>query len=261
VIVQTASQCLDETYRIHTEFYQRWGVSKFYGNRRAEHQTEAGRRGELRRLGKPESLINELEPMSCIGLTMRCLEQGFQAAGMATTWGRIYARLAQGNNFYGHELQLMLQDLGWQLVYWNPDPSKNESWDREDQRLNPLPRGRKWNPVWGGHALRFREVQTRGTYFKMPIDNALDLVGFGRQVPFSFQQVEFFVGIAHAGYHVFPGRRGDVIEAHSTRRLEAFDNLEFSQFNPLAPKGGPRWTRTEKYRSGVIAIPGARGTP
>jgi hypothetical protein len=63
------------------------------------------------------------------------------------------------------------------------------------------------------------------------------------------------VGIAHAGYHVFPGRKGDVIEAHSMRNIAARDNIEFSEFNPLATGGGPRWTNSEKYRSGLIVVP------
>ena len=65
----------------------------------------------------------------------------------------------------------------------------------------------------------------------------------------------FFVGIAHAGYHVFPGRRGDVVEAHSMREMIAKDNIEVAPFNPLAQGGAPRWTRSEKYRSGLIAVP------
>jgi hypothetical protein len=35
----------------------------------------------------------------------------------------------------------------------------------------------------------------------------------------------------------------------------ARDNIEVSAFNPLATGGGPRWTRSEKYRSGLIAVP------
>jgi hypothetical protein len=41
------------------------------------------------------------------------------------------------------------------------------------------------------------------------------------------------------------------------RKLNAADNLEVSAFNPLAPNGGPRWTRSEKYRSGTVVVPPA----
>jgi len=81
------------------------------------------------------------------------------------------------------------------------------------------------------------------------------VVGFDDRVPREFLDVPFFVGVAHTGYHVFPGYKGDVIEAHSTRRLDSVDNLEKSPFNPLATGGGPRWTATEWYRSGLVGLP------
>ncbi|CAN5724706.1 hypothetical protein BH20VER1_BH20VER1_25590 [soil metagenome] len=75
------------------------------------------------------------------------------------------------------------------------------------------------------------------------------------RVPAAFRSAPFFVGTAHTGYHVFPGFEGSIIDAHSTRALTSVNNLEKSQFNPLASGGGPRWTPTEKYRSGLIATP------
>ena len=56
------------------------------------------------------------------------------------------------------------------------------------------------------------------------------------------------------GKHVFPGFVGDVIEAHSTRQLDSIDNLEQNPFNPLAKGGAPRWTQTDRYRSGIVGI-------
>ena len=41
----------------------------------------------------------------------------------------------------------------------------------------------------------------------------------------------------------------------SARELTSIDNLEDSLFNPLEKGGGPRWTISEKYRSGLIAVP------
>jgi hypothetical protein len=149
----------------------------------------------------------------------------------------------------------MLQQLGWKIYYWNPNPSKNADWDDEDRRLNPPKAGKTWNPVWGGHVLRHDSVVRRKIYYETKVDNASALVNFGTATPASFRNVPLFIGIAHAGYHVFPGRRGDVIEAHSMRNLDARDNLEVAPFNPLASGGAPRWTRSEKYRSGLIAVP------
>lgn len=257
IVTSTAARCLQDIWADHVDFYRRWGISKYYGNRRPEHQTRQGLLRQLSRYGAPAHLIDELEPTSCVGLTIRCLGEGFAAAGQQSTWRKIHAQLAVDNKFYGTDLQKMLRQLGWKTLYWNPDIRMNEVWDREDRELNPLPPGRVWNPVWGGHAYRYAMLKKTGAYYGVPIDDAQTLVNFGVQVPASFQNFPFFVGTAHAGYHVFPGIRGQVIEAHSMRNLNAFDNLEVSLFNPLGPGGGPRWTRSEKYRSGVIVVPPA----
>ena len=55
----------------------------------------------------------------------------------------------------------------------------------------------------------------------------------------------------------FPGLAGKVVEAHSMRTMIAKDNIEVAPFNPLATGGAPRWTSSEKYRSGLIAVPSA----
>ena len=89
------------------------------------------------------------------------------------------------------------------------------------------------------------------------IDDKTLLVGFGTNVPAEFRAVPFWVGTAHSGYHVFPGFSGKIIEAHSQRPISSKDNLEVSSFNPLNQErgGGPKWTNSERYRSGVIAVP------
>ncbi len=255
LITETAAKCLDNTYNEHLDFFAKWNVSKFYGDRRDEHKTRQGRISALQRFGAPASLVDSLEPISCIGLTVKCLKQGFEAAGQAPIWKKIHDELKVDNKMYGTDLQNMLQQLGWKIYYWNPDPSKNAAWDEEDRKINPLPAGKKWNPVWGGHAYRYSLVMNKGIYYESKIDNARLLVGFKLNVPEEFKRIPFFVGTAHAGYHVFPGRYGDVIEAHSTRPLNSKENLEFNMFNPLETGGAPVWTNTERYRSGMIVIP------
>jgi hypothetical protein len=96
---------------------------------------------------------------------------------------------------------------------------------------------------------------TRGNYYYNRVDDKTLLVGFGTRVPAAFKSKPFFVGVAHTGYHVFLGFNGEVIEAHSTRALTSIKNLERSPFNPLGNGGAPRWTATEKYRSGLIGMP------
>jgi hypothetical protein len=250
-----ASDFLDWVYADHLAFYNKWGVSKYYGNRKPEHRTRDLRIRQLRKFGKPEFLVDQQVSTACILLAMQAMERGFNATGMASTWKKINNQLKIDQKFYGTDLQIMLQQLGWKLYYWNPDPSQNAKWDADDQALNPLKPGRKWMPVWGGHALRYASAINKGTYYDAKVDNVTKLVGFGKVQPADFKNVPVFVGIAHAGYHVFPGRSGDVIEAHSMREMIAKDNIEVAPFNPLATGGAPRWTRSEKYRSGVIAVP------
>lgn len=254
VIIETSSACLDTVYKDHLDFYSQWGISKYYGDRRPDYATQEGLIAALKKYKKPVELVYELEPISCIGLAMRCLSEGFEAAQMTTTWNKIYDHL-ESKDFIGNELLKTLRDLGWKSYYWNPNPERNQAWDADDQKLNPLKPGQTWNPVWGGHAYHYNRVMKKGIYYDLAIDNAIDLVGFKSKQPPFFKQVPFFVGIAHAGYHVFPGRGGEVIEAHSMRELNSKENLEFSEFNPLKSGGGPKWTPKEKYRSGALVIP------
>jgi hypothetical protein len=255
VFTDAAADFLDWVFADHTAFYNKWGVSKYYGERKPEHRTKERRMAQLRRFGKPQFLADQQVATACIVLAMQACERGFNATGMPNTWKKIHTQLKIDQKLFGTDLQIMLQQLGWKIYYWNPDPSQNAAWDADDKATNPLRAGRVWMPVWGGHALRHTSAVTRGVYHDSTVDNATKLVGFKKTQPPSFKTVPFFVGIAHAGYHVFPGRRGDVIEAHSMREMIARDNIEVSAFNPLATGGGPRWTRSEKYRSGLIAVP------
>jgi hypothetical protein len=255
VFTDAAADFLDWVFADHVAFFNKWGVSKYYGDRKPEHRTKERRMAQLRKFGKPQFLADQQVATACVVLAMQACERGFIATGMANTWKKIHAQLKIDNKLYGTDLQIMLQQLGWKLYYWNPDPSQNAAWDAEDQALNPLRPGRKWMPVWGGHALRHASAVNRGVYYDAKIDNVTKLVGFKKTEPAAFKTVPFFVGIAHAGYHVFPGRRGDVVEAHSMREMIARDNIEVAPFNPLTQGGAPRWTRSEKYRSGVIAVP------
>jgi hypothetical protein len=251
-----AADFLDWVYEDHLAFFRKWGVSKYYGNRKPEHATRELRIKQLQKFGKPTSLVDQQVATACILLAMQAMERGFIATDQANVWKKIHAQLRVGNRFYGTDLQLTMQQLGWKLYYWNPDPAKNAQWDAEDKRINPLKPGKKWNPVWGGHALRHAEATgPRHRYYESTVDNWTKLVGFKDIQPNSFKTIPVFVGIAHAGYHVFPGRRGDVIEAHSMRQMIDPSNLERAAFNPLASGGAPRWTRSEKYRSGLICVP------
>lgn len=246
-ITAVARQHLEKIWSDHNAFYQKYRVSKFYGDRNLYLDTRNERIAALRQAGAPVSLVDQLKPTSCIGLSLDALKAGFNAPGdanLSAAWQKIY-QFARANALDGCSVLHALQKLGWQILYWNPSPQDNERWDREDGTR----RSRGW------HAYRYLTVNRYGTYYFNKVDDKTRLVGFGTTLPAEFRSVPFFVGVAHTGYHVFPGFAGDIIEAHSTRRLNSFDNLEKSSFNPLKSGGGPRWTSTEKYRSGLIAIP------
>jgi hypothetical protein len=250
-----ASDYLDWVYADHIAFFKKWGVSKYYGNRKPEHQTKELRIQQLKKFGKPAFLADLQVATACITLAMQACERGFNATGMNNTWKKINDQLKIGQRYYGTDLQIMLRQLGWKVYLWNPDPSKNAEWDAEDKKLNPPKSANSWRPEWGGHALRYASAINKGMYYDVPVDNVTKLVGFKKTPPSSFKSVPIFVGTAHAGYHVFPGRDGDVIEAHSMRQMNSIENIEFSKFNPLGKGGGPRWTPSLKYRSGLICVP------
>lgn len=283
-ISEVAASCLDRTYEAHLRFYEKRGYSKFYGNRNPKHKNEESRAkvllsilsnlkkrvdaGDPKAIAELKSRLKELEATSCIGLAMACLSEGFSTVGMQPTWDKIYSWLGRiGNDgapmFYGTDLQKALIDLGWKSLYWNPDLSQNAAWDRNEKMINPLPAGQVWNPVWGGHEYRWAIIKKSQSYYEIPVHDIQTLVNFGVRPPSEFKKVPFFLGIAHAGYHVFPGMNGKVVEAHSMRELKSKENLEVGEFNPLNQikngqkngNGAPKWTAIEHYRSGIIVVP------
>jgi hypothetical protein len=267
VILQTAAQCLEDTYADHIQFFSRYQASKYYGNRRPDYRTVDQRASALKATGLTDVQAYEIARQqvgtACITMTVECLEKGFQKAGglSLTSWGKIKDHLI-AVDMLGTDLQIALQDLGWKIYYWNPATSEEQMvrWDQEDRRIAPLSAaqraaGRRHNSVWGNHLAHYTSATQRSRYYHTRVDNATKLVGFGDRPPAAFASVPFFVGIAHVGYHVFPGRFGEVIEAHSMRNLRSIDNIETAKFNPLGSGGAPKWTPTEKYRSGLIAVP------
>ena len=246
-ITRQARRYLEDVYSDHLAFHRRHRVSKYYGDRSTLLNTRAKRIEALRRAGAPVLLVDQLVPTSCIGLSINALGTGFRAPGEAnleSAFQKIH-RFAKANALDGSAVLHALQKLGWKVHYWNPSPKDNASWDAEE---------RNWASK-GWHAFRYNTVMNKGNYYFNRVDDKSLLVNFDTQVPAAFRSAPFFIGVAHTGYHVFPGFQGGVIEAHSTRALSSINNLEKSPFNPLGNGGGPRWTPTEKYRSGLIALP------
>lgn len=268
-INQSSAQCLNDTWNTHIAFFNKYKVSKYYGDRHPDWGDRNKRLKIIRQVGAPEYIVDEQEPISCIGLTLKCLEYGFKSTQnnvVINLWKRIKSHVV-ANGTQGDVLIKDLQPLGWKVMYWNPDPSQNQNWDQEDIKILKWNKKANWNtgvknfwgryvfnPGWGFHEARYNSVMSRNLYEGMKVDDKQTLVGFGTQVPESFKAAPFFVAIAHAGYHVFSGAFGEVIEGHSMRPLNSINNLERAPYNPLAGEA-PKWTNSEKYRSGVIAVP------
>jgi hypothetical protein len=262
-------QCLQDYKREHLSFYRNHCIkknrktrclSKFYGERRFSKKRGAVRPedgkpltylgDELARLGFPVSWMDKMKKTSCVGMALDCLERSFRGTGQDSAWKKIRKFVVLQNDSGGTELQHALQGLGWKVLYWNPAPYSTmeedmERWDKQEEG---------WLSK-GYHAWRYFTVTTKGTYYYNKIDDATTLVGFEKATPSYLTTIPFWIGTANTGYHVFPGTEENVVEAHSTRDIDSIDNLEFSFFSPLKYGGGPRWTDTEKYRSGMIAVP------
>lgn len=250
LINRTASDCLKDDLQKHQSFFRQHGFSPFYGDRSSFAKlTKAEKQSHLRRLGKNPNYVEIMQPTSCVGLALKCLERGFQAAGQGQYWSKI-ARYTRLNNQYGNALQHALQSIGWKILYWNPAPQNNEAWDNYEKRKDPT--NKEW--FWGWHSYRYLTVNRQSMYYFNKVDDARTLVGFGTQVPRQFKAIPFYIGTAHTGYHVFPGMYGQVIEGHSTRPITDYYTIESSEFNPLKTGAGPRG----QYMSGLIAIPPQR---
>lgn len=250
-ITQTAADCLDADLKHHWNFYKQWGVSPFYGDRSSFAKNRSIRRSYLRqntRLSESQitTYLKVMQPTSCVGLALKCMGKGFEAAGQADIWKKLKSFTIR-NDVSGGALQAGLQQLGWRLLYWNPDVRKNYTWDNYERNSKPT------NPlnIWGYHASHWSLVKSSRKYLYNRVDDISSLVNFGDRVPHAIKDVPFFVGTAHGGYHVFPGSFGQIIEGHSTRPLTDRQTIETSPFNPLVQEGGPRG----EFRSGVIAVP------
>lgn len=259
-----AARCLMDYKQEHLDFYYNnckgdICLSKFYGERRYSKKKNAYRPdgtpliylgNALDEIGFPRNYIEKMQSTSCIGMTLNCLKTAFLNTNQSKQWEKIRQYVVVENDSRGTVLQKALRHLGWKVYYWNPSPVSEiyenmKRWDEEEKN---------WQSK-GHHTYRYNSVMNKGTYWYNKVDNKTDLVGFDQDQPELLKQTPFWVGTAHTGYHVFPGTFSEVVEAHSTRHITSVDNLEFSVFSPLVKGGGPKWTKTEKYRSGLIAIP------
>lgn len=276
-LVSSAVNCLRSDLSRHNYFIDKYGVSAFYGDQssfaKKTVRTRDGRemqvdttvdekRYKLRDIGLGRSLVKDLipdgpcnlrdcplmmQPTSCVGITRKCLAKGFRDSGQAEVWNRLDAYV-MGNGETGDSLINGLQMLGWKVHYWSPDPRMHEQWDLDEKERFPgNPRGQ-----WGHHAYSYLTVTRKLRYYLNTVDDYTSMVGFGSRTPIAIKNAPLFVGIAHLGYHVFPGTFGTVIEGHSQRQVTDPYTVESSPFAPLTPNGGPRGGA---FRTGIVAFP------
>lgn len=287
-MAEASAKCLTDTLDEHYRFFESHCkssgtcLSKYFGNRKYSKSPNATRAGydngqmirvplnyvknELVKEGFTqeqgfdlEQLMQEMEPISCIDLAMKCLKKGFEVTGQMKQWEKVQS-LNITNGTIGTALIDGLRRLGWKVYYWNPQSSQSSAWDAEE----------KGSAARGDHAAWYRyatqggskniQEPGKGFYWAVTVDDAQTFVDFDKDVPDEIWGFPFWVGTANVGYHVFPGVRGTVIEGHSSRPITSFSNIEVAPFNPLLNEeklgsAGPMWTTTERYRSGLMAVP------
>ena len=241
-LLADSAQCLVEVQSDHVNFLKQYGFSRYYGTlSNFAKASRSERQSIMARSGVDPRFVDELKPVSCIGLAMKCLARGFGKVGQASLWKKINT-FTRNNGSTGIALIHGLQKLGWGVAYWNEDPSKNELWDAEEKKLFP---GNPLN-VWGHHKARYDNLLKTGYYYHNKVDNIWTLTGMGKGgMPKVFTDLEFYVGTANTGYHVFPGTEGVNLEGHGTAE---FNSKKAVEARRLMSK---QW----RFRSGIVAVP------
>lgn len=267
-----AAACLQWHMERQEFFWEKYKLAAFYGyesdwNRKV---TIEEKKAFFIRRHVPLEVLDEIKPISCVNMTLDCLERSFKKTGQMSAWVKVKDFTA-ANNQYGNALQFALQKLGWKILYWNPDTSKVAEWDHQererDKKIREGDEPENQFGFYGWHADRLRQVREKKQYYFNPVDDGTSLVDFGASPPRKFLQLPFFVGTAHTGFHVFPGYKGIVVEGHNRARITDRRTVESAPFDPLGqiptengkPRFSPNGGLYGVYRSGLIAAPPGYG--
>ena len=246
--------CMFNAINKHRSWIKDYGISAFYGDQSSFGKIYymRDRKKKLQSMRKNPELAPLMKPTSCVGFVLTCLGEGFEKSGQADLWERVKA-FTKANDQTGDALIHGLQQLGWNVSYWNPKPSQNGSWD-QTEKIGGLFAGRTYR---GQHKAMYNSVMRRGIYYRNKVDDKTSLVNFNKTAPKKVTDAPFFVGMSHIGYHVFAGghvnysngtkAEGILFESHSTRKITDKNTIEMNEFNPLKI----RW----KYKSGLMAFP------
>jgi hypothetical protein len=240
-IAEDAGSCLGRMHKDHKDFLKRMGFSKYYGTLSwFSRATKAQQRAYMKKRGVDPKYLSQLKGTSCIGLALKCLGEGFKKSQQGDMWNKV-ERFTRANGSTGLALLHGLRKLGWTVAYWNPDPSMNKKWDQSEKKKHP------GNPryIWGHHEIRYNQVKNKKSYYFNKVDNDWAMVGFKDDPPKAFMELPLFIGVAHNGYHVFPGVKGINVEAHGSANFGERNAIETKWFKPN--KG--------HLKTGIMAIP------
>lgn len=199
--------------------------------------------------------LADVQVTSCENFTNKMISKGFSAIGTAATYKKINTFL-NANDRDGLALVLALRKLGWKTLYWNNDIGS----------APPLPSNRSYvGATPADHAYDQKIAYTKHTYHGIQLDGYL--VNFspnpGSATPRDdagmahLRKVPYFVGISHAGFHVWNGSYGEITESHSFFDPTDVRNIQVGDFNP--PNASPTCReiagKCYGYFSGILAVP------
>ncbi len=203
--------------------------------------------------------VSDVGVTSCEIFANRFLAKGFSSIGQADVYKRINSYL-NANDRDGLALIVALRKLGWKVLYWNTDT----------KTMPPLPADRHVTGVNpDDHLFDQNQAIKKHLYHGIAVDGLLTDFSPNpgshtikdESILSKFKNVPYFVGVSHAGFHVWSGSYGIVTESHSYYDPADEENIQIGEFEPqhasptcrhLIIAGKPQ---THCYYSGVIAIP------
>lgn len=132
------------------------------------------------------SLSEKMIPVSCVGVALKCLEDGFVKSGLGDIWTKIH-KFRCANQSRGSAIQHALWKLGWETVYWN-------NGEQETGRLKVSS---------GKYTYGILDVN---------VDFPEEFPDTSKPVPSGLDNVQFGFGAAEDGFHVFIATTNDAGE-------------------------------------------------
>jgi hypothetical protein len=196
---------------------------------------------------------------SCENFTNKFLSRGFAAIGTAASYKKINTFL-NANDRDGLALVLALRKLGWKTLYWNTDLGSAPALPKDRSIVGATP---------DDHLYDQKLALTKHTYHGVPVDGYLTNFSPNTGSPTvkddsvmaKLREVPYFVGISHAGFHVWNGSYGVITESHSFFDPDDVRNIQTGDFDP--PHASPTCREVvvagQKqswcYYSGILAVP------